>query len=231
MIHLSNVTLICVTSIKIEESIRSLIHCSKLIQFKEVKFITHENIQIDSIKVEKCRKLTSIEAYSHYMIFDLYKHVDTEFCLTVQHDGFITNPYLWTDEYLKYDYIGAPWKIRNDCYLDPKGNHIRVGNGGFSLRSQKLLNTANIEHIPFASTMHGDYYKHLNHFSKNEDNIICVHNRELYEKYGNVFAPFEVAVNFSKETSLPENETLETFGVHGYNLHDFKNSFGKTNAR
>ena len=35
------------------------------------------------------------------------------------------------------------------------------------------------------------YYKHLNHFSSNEDNIICVHNHELYEKYGNVFAPFD----------------------------------------
>ena len=221
MIHLSNVTLICVTSVKIEESIRSLIHCSKLIQFKEVKFVTHENIQIDSVKVEKCRKLTSIEAYSHYMIFDLYKHIDTEFCLTVQHDGFITNPHLWMDDYLKYDYIGAPWKIREDCYLDPNGNHIRVGNGGFSLRSQKLLNTPNREHIPFSSTMYGDYYKHLNHFSSNEDNIICVHNHELYEKYGNVFAPFEVALTFSKETSLPENENLDTFGVHGYKLSDF----------
>jgi hypothetical protein len=225
MIHLFDVTLICVTSIKIKESIQSLLHCANLINFKEVKFVTHEDINIQSVKVEKCRNLTSIEAYSHYMIYDLYKHINTEFCLTVQHDGFIINPQLWNDNYLKYDYIGAPWKIRNDCYLDPNGKHIRVGNGGFSLRSQKLLNTPNREHIPFASTMHGDYYKHLNHFSKNEDNIICVHNHELYEKYGNVFAPFEVALTFSKETILPENENLNTFGVHGYKLNDFINLF------
>lgn len=221
MISLPNVTLICVTSVKIEESISSLQHCASLINFKEVKFVTHENIDIKSVTVEKCRKLTSIEAYSHYMIYDLYKHVNTDFCLTIQHDGFIVNSHLWNDDYLKYDYIGAPWKIRTDCYLDPKGNHIRVGNGGFSLRSQRLLNTPNCEHIPFASTMHGDYYKHMNHYSKNEDNIICVHNRELYEKYGNIFAPFEVALTFSKETILPENENINTFGVHGYNLTNF----------
>ncbi len=228
MIHLDNVTLICVTSVKIEESIKSLIHCAELIKFKEVKFVTHQDIQINSVNVEKCRNLTSIEAYSHYMIYDLYKHVDTEYCLTIQHDGFITNPHLWTDDYLKYDYIGAPWKIREDCYLDPSGNHIRVGNGGFSLRSQKLLNVPSHEHVPFASTMFGHYYKHLNHFSTNEDNMICVHNHQLYEKYGNVFAPFEVALKFSKETILPENENLETFGVHGYNLSNFKNLFSKT---
>ena len=222
MINLKDITLICVTSVKLDESINSILHCSKDINFAEIKLVTHEKTLVDSkIKTEKCRHLTSIEAYSHYMIYDLYKHVDTEFCLTVQHDGFVVNPYLWNDEYFKYDYIGAPWKIRTDCYLDPYGKHIRVGNGGFSLRSQKLLNTPNIEHIPFASTMHGDYYKHLNHFSKNEDNIICVHNHELYEKYGNKFAPFEVALTFSKETSLPENENLDTFGVHGYKLSDF----------
>ena len=225
MIHLSDITLICVTSVKLEESIQSLLHCVNSINFKEVKFVTHENVTINSVKVEKCRKLTSIEAYSHYMIYDLYKHIDTEFCLTIQHDGFITNPHLWTDEYLKYDYIGAPWKITDSCYLDPNGNHIRVGNGGFSLRSQKLLNTPNHEHIPFASTMHGNYYKHLDHFSKNEDNIICVHNHKLYEKYGNIFAPFEVALTFSKETILPENENLNTFGVHGYKLSDFIHPF------
>lgn len=221
MICLSNVTLICVTSVKIQESIRSLIHCANLMKFKEVKFITHEDINIDSVKIEKCRKLTSIEAYSHYMIYDLHKHVDTDFCLTIQHDGFIVNPNLWNDNFLKYDYIGAPWKITDNCYLDPNGKHMRVGNGGFSLRSKKLLNTSNYEHIPFASTMYDGYYKHLNHFSSNEDNIICVHNHELYEKYENKFAPFELALTFSKETTLPENTNLDTFGVHGFKLDDF----------
>jgi hypothetical protein len=130
MINLKDITLICVTSVKLDESINSILHCSKDINFAEIKLVTHENILVDSkIKTEKCRHLTSIEAYSHYMIYDLYKHVDTEFCLTVQHDGFIVNSQLWNNDYLKYDYIGAPWKIRDDCYLNPDGKHIRVGNG------------------------------------------------------------------------------------------------------
>lgn len=221
MINLKEVTLVCVTSIKINESIKSILHSSKNINFADIKLITHEDLKVDSkIKVEKCRQLTSIEAYSHYIIYDLYKHINTEFCLVIQHDGFVINPHLWTNDFLNYDYIGAPWIYTDDCYLDPNNNHIRVGNGGFSLRSRRLLNTSNNEHIPFASTMFGNYYKHLNHNSVNEDNIICVHNHELYEKHGNIFAPFEIALRFSKEKCLPENEKLETFGCHGYHLNN-----------
>ena len=52
--------------------------------------------------------------------------------LIIQHDGFILNHKAWDNEFLNYDYIGAPvyWM----------GNKlIEVGNGGFSLRSKKLL--------------------------------------------------------------------------------------------
>jgi hypothetical protein len=47
-----------------------------------------------------------------------------------------------------------------------------------------------------------------------EDGIICIHNRHLYLEEGCKFAPFEVALNFSKEQILPENLTLQTFGFH-----------------
>ena len=63
----------------------------------------------------------------------LKKYIDTDFCLIIQGDGFVIHPENWTDEFLKYDYIGAPW--RNLAHY----SFIRVGNGGFSLRSKKLL--------------------------------------------------------------------------------------------
>ena len=44
------------------------------------------------------------------------------------------------DEFLNFDYIGAPWsekvQVSPDLVLDMKEN--QVGNGGFSLRSHKL---------------------------------------------------------------------------------------------
>lgn len=68
-------------------------------------------------------------------------YVDTDYCLIIHDDGFIVNPHLWTDDFLKYDYIGAPWYLginRGLTWLQDR--HNLVGNGGFCIRSKKLMN-------------------------------------------------------------------------------------------
>jgi hypothetical protein len=62
--------------------------------------------------------------------------VQTDFNLIVQADGFAVNPQAWDPLFWDYDYIGAPF-----CGLWGGGPYWRrpiVGNGGFSLRSQKF---------------------------------------------------------------------------------------------
>jgi hypothetical protein len=118
-----------------------------LVEFAEVKLVTHLDIKHDKIKIEKCPEITSLKEYSYYMIYELHKHIDTEFVLTIQHDGFVVNQNSWDDSFFDYDYIGAPWP--KDFFLDEDsiatqnkdndGESIRVGNGGFSFRTQKLL--------------------------------------------------------------------------------------------
>ncbi|MFZ4461712.1 MAG: DUF5672 family protein [Patescibacteria group bacterium] len=76
--------------------------------------------------------INSIEEYSRFMVKDLSTYIDTEHVLIVRHDGFILNPVARTDDFLQYDYISAP------CWYDDENN---LGNGGFSLRSKKLLDT------------------------------------------------------------------------------------------
>ena len=49
--------------------------------------------------------INNMKDYARYMIYHLHEHVDTEFVLTVQHDGFIINPLAWTDEFFDYDYV------------------------------------------------------------------------------------------------------------------------------
>ena len=224
IMKLNNVTLVCISSIKIKESLKSLVHCSKLIDFKEVKFITHSESYVNNfdlfhelpnnIKIENCRNLTSSEAYSHFIIFDLHKHIFTDYCLIVQNDGFIVNPNEWTDEFLQYDYIGAPWELKDNDYIDPSNNHIRVGNGGFSLRSRKLLEVSTKEYISFVSITHGTHYKHFDRHYTGEDVNICVHNRSIYEKYGCKFAPYELACKFSVERIVDKELQKSTFGCH-----------------
>lgn len=94
----------------------------------------------DSRRVE-ISHIGSAEEYSNFCIKDLYKYVDTEFVLIVQHDGFVLNANSWEPEFQKYDYIGVPWFV-NDILIKKYGfpENLRgafiVGNGGFSFRTR-----------------------------------------------------------------------------------------------
>ena len=146
------------------------------------------------------------EEYSRFIVYDLHKHIDTEFALIIQHDGFVTSPDKWNDTFMNYDYIGAPWPLPTDgfSYRDAFGNLIRVGNGGFSLRSKKLLSLPTKLNLEWKS-----YFGFFN-----EDGFFTCHNRHLFENEGCVFAPLEVAKYFSHENKIPEIEGITPFGFH-----------------
>lgn len=77
--------------------------------------------------------LNTIDAYSRFMVEEVSSHVKSDQYLVFQWDGFVLNPHLWWDGFLEYDYIGAPWPPQ----YRPAPN-LKVGNGGFSLRSRRL---------------------------------------------------------------------------------------------
>ena len=143
-------------------------------------------------------------------------YVDTDYVLTIQSDGFVINPNYWSCDFLNYDYIGAPWPWREQGFVTPFGEHISVGNGGFSLRSKKLLEVPLKREIPFDCTT-GNFYKHFNANNFAEDGNICVHNRHMFIEEGCKFPSVEVAARFSYETPVPENQGLTPFGFH-FNL-------------
>ena len=112
MIDLPNVTLICVTSVNFEQTLYVFKKSMQGINFGAVKLVSDQDrpdFEECGITVEKCPKITSIDEYSHYIIYDLQKHVDTTHCITIQGDGCIINPDKWDPLWLEYDYIGAPW--------------------------------------------------------------------------------------------------------------------------
>jgi hypothetical protein len=63
----------------------------------------------------------------------------------VQYDGMAANKMHWSDDYYNYDYIGAPWPDRF-TWIRPEE---KVGNGGFSLRSMKLIEALRDPFIKF----------------------------------------------------------------------------------
>lgn len=127
-LQLKNVTLICVSDVKIPQSIYAIDTCMKQADFGAVKFLTSKEIEYNyAVKIDT--PIDTIEAYSEFIIEKLYDYVDTKYCLIVQWDGFILNIDSWKEVFYQYDFIGAPY-----------GKHpTQIGNGGFSFRSKRLL--------------------------------------------------------------------------------------------
>ncbi len=139
------------------------------------------------------RDLTYFD-YNHLLLKCCYQFVKTDFMLHIQPDSMAMNRELWTDEYLKYDYIGAPW-------IDE-----RVGNGGFSLRSAKLLDACRDANVKMPYVI--EEKQHIN-----EDTVICKFDREYLDVFHKIkIAPFQLAKVFSREMRDYEGST---FGFHG----------------
>lgn len=64
------------------------------------------------------------------------KHMQTGFILFCEWDAAVLNPTAWMDEFLKYDYIGAPWSRHHEPGWPKCDEHNCVGNAGASLRSR-----------------------------------------------------------------------------------------------
>jgi len=199
--------LIAVSSVKINETIKSLTKSCSQIEYGDVKFVSHQCPEDlpEGITFEICPELKSKDDYSYYVIYNLINHVQTDYCLLTQHDGYVIRPHLWDDSFLKWDYIGAPWAIKDNAYVTKEGEHVRVGNGGFSLRSKNLLEYPRKYNMPYLEEQ-GFY---------NEDGNLCVYNRSFLKNLGIRYAPIEVAAKFSYEVALPENNGIKTFGFHG----------------
>ena len=205
---LDRVTLVCVAGTKAKESLEAMKYSMQSIQFSAAKLITPEDLTDPDVEIVKCEPL-NYEQYNHFIVYRLHEYVDTSHALVVQNDGYVVNPEEWSDQFLEYDYIGAPWPMPQDdfSFRDPLGNIQRVGNGGFSLRSKKILEAAkqlNLEWKPYFGFYH-------------EDGFFSCHHRQDYEKIGCKYAPMEVAVKFSHETDIPENQGITPFGFHGRN--------------
>ena len=221
---LSDVTLLAVSSIEIDYTQDSLKISSYEIEFASIKFLTSKKPKINFPEIEYIEiPEIDINGYNKIMINDLHKYFSTSHCLIVQSDSFVVNPNEWTNEFLKYDYIGAPWtKIINpkkDLQIDLKKN--RVGNGGFSLRSKKLAEaTKNIN------------LSELNLPLITEDVVTCHYLYEDLIKKGISFAPIELASKFSVEHVETNKEfgigPGNVFGFHGKHLRKFfKEKFTK----
>jgi hypothetical protein len=143
-------------------------------------------------RIVPIERLQSREAYSRFILKQLVHHIATPWVLVVQWDGYVLNGARWTSVYQQYDYVGARWPHRED------GEN--VGNGGFSLRSARLLRALASDRFALPA-------------DPVEDDLICRTWRPALEaEYGIRFASAYIADNFAYEGKHPD---WPTFGFHG----------------
>ena len=218
MIKEAKLTIVSVSDIKIKRTINALIKSSinlkpsKTILFSS-KAITLNKKESGIIDLVRIKKISSIQDYSSFIIYSLYKYIKTSHILIVQWDGFIINPEKWDPNFLKYDYIGAPFIPRendkNYC-RDLNGGFYTIGNGGFSLRSKKLLEA------PTKFKLKDN--REFTNF--NEDGFFSVFHRKFLESKGLIWAPFDIAKKFSIESPLSTNELRDLpLGFHGKKMY------------
>ena len=193
---LRDVTLVAVTSVAVEATVGALKASMGQADFGEVLLLCDQAPPPETDRRILWRAIDRLESradYSRFMLRELAGHIGTTHALCVQWDGFVLRGDAWDPRFLDYDYIGAVWPHFGDAY--------NVGNGGFSLRSQRLLELC--RELPFDE-------------SQMEDLVIGRLCRGRLEKQGIQFAPEALARSFSYERALP---TGREFGFHGaFNL-------------
>jgi len=218
-IKLNDVTLLAASSVKIDLVQDALKISSYNIDFASIKLLysTEPKIKFPEIEYIHIPKM-DLDGYCKFLVEDLHKYFDTTHCLLVQDDSFIVNSNEWKDDFLNFDYIGAPWTEM----VEPKKNlnikliNNRVGNGGFSLRSKKfalVCKELDFDDLKFKFSIN------------NEDIIICHYLYDFMKKKDIKFAPIEIASNFSMEDEKTNNQygynINKVFGFHGKHLANF----------
>jgi tetratricopeptide (TPR) repeat protein len=194
MLELAQVTLICADTANHALALRALERSRERVRFARVLLLTDAvpgGIAVpDGVEVRRIAPLQSRDDYSRLMLKGLRAHVETSHALVVQWDGYVLNPDAWDPALLETDYVGAKWFWYRDGHT--------VGNGGFSLRSRRLLDALADPRVELVEA---------------EDITIGRACRDLLERdHGVRFATEAQADRFAFEAAYPIGMP---FGFHG----------------
>jgi hypothetical protein len=202
MLRLPDVTLCLVETREHDLAQLALEDCERRADFGEVIVFTDRPSQF----MRADRTVITVEdwpekiGWSRCFWNEIPRYVRTSHVLCHQWDSWLVDPSMWRDDYLEYDYIGAPWPFHTDG--------LTVGNGGFSIRSTKLLRFVRKHRAEFPT------------ISDSDDNLFCRTYRPRLQDAGFVWAPEPLAYDFAFECGRPD-PTARHFGFHAAFNFDF----------
>lgn len=198
-LSLPSVTLLCVETRMHEQARRTLVDATSRIQFGDVLIYTNKP---ELIPVPGARHVI-VPDWSVKTEAGTFCYMKSPALVTTDHmiftewDGGIRDVGMWDNAFLSYDYIGAPWPGRDKGGGWNPPNDMRVGNGGFTLWSKRLMDLVAKWPRPMFTDLH-----------------ISKDNRRALEAQGMRWAPEEVAYRFSYECGTPEMAEKSSFGFH-----------------
>lgn len=149
--------------------------------------------------------------YNDFVLNQLWPYIDTSHVLIIQPDSMAINAEAWHEDFWWFDYIGAATEDPG-CY-----------NGGFSLRSRRLLEAVRDPVITRVTYL--DQQQQIRHIK--EDVIITkFHRRYLEDIYQLRFCDTQTADQFSHEYNRQQHST---FGFHG--MHNFLHYLDRDQAK
>jgi predicted O-methyltransferase YrrM len=155
------------------------------VEFGDAVIFSDEPIEVAGTRWVKVPKWPNIAECSHFMWYELPNHIQTKWAINIQWDSWIVDTGCWTDEFLQYDYVGAPW-----WYND----NLNVGNG-CALRSSALMRflQTNKECFPLSMSQ--------------EDHLIGRVYRAALEQKGFKWPSEKLASRFSLECTRPSQDS------------------------
>lgn len=192
MFRLPEVTLVMIETREHELAALAVRDCMAKVQFGEVLIFTDkvESFRGD-VKIIKVPDWDSKLGWCQFHMHGVAPYVRTSHTLGVQWDSWVTDVTQWTDEFLRYDYVGGPWNYKDG---------MNVGDGGFELRSTVLLRYLRNNQARFPCT------------DTKDDELVCRKYRNVLQDEGFEWAPEGLARRFS--APVGRDLTKKMFGFH-----------------
>ena len=182
-LQLPDVTLVMMDGTCPELARLALIDSLEHIDFGDVLCFSPTDLKVPGAQWCPVKAWSSVQGYCEFLWHDLPGIIETPFMLNIQWDGWIIDAGMWDNDFLIYDFIGAPWWH----------NEYNVGNGT-GIRSMALMRYL---------------LEHSNVFpvKGKEDELLGRIYRPTLEQHGFTWAPEQLASKFSFECTRPSVES------------------------
>jgi hypothetical protein len=158
--------------------------------------------------------------YSLFILYVLHRFIETDFALIVQDDGWVLSGANWRSEFLDWDIVGAPVHLARvvtessdtfhtgfqwEPFVGQANTRVDVVyNGGFTLRSKRLLEAPRRMRLPLlippvSKIVGPPWQMQWDADVVFEDVHLCTVMRPELERAGIRFAPLDLAREFAIE--------------------------------